>query len=812
MVVLGSACVMDAAATLQPFDKARFALYLTISIVASVLKVRLPGVRGTMSVGFFFFLVSVVSLTLAETLMIGAASAIAQTVWKPKTRPTLAHILFNVASITVALRVTHSVFHYDHIGTLAIQFHLRLILMAAVHFVMNTLPVAIIIHLAENKPLVKIWRDTYFWAFSYYLVGAAFAAVFNALERSMGWEASTLVLPVLYTIHRAYRLYLNQVESEKEQAETQRAHAEEVSALHLRTIEALALAIEAKDQTTHDHLQRVQVYSTELGKALGLSENEMQALRAAALLHDIGKLAVPEHIISKPGKLTPEEFEKMKIHPVVGAEILEHVQFPYPVVPIVRHHHERWDGTGYPDGLKGTAIPIGARILSAVDCLDALASDRQYRRALPLDKAMEEVVNLAGRSYDPAIVDVLEKNYRVWEEKAHGDVPVRAKLSTEIKIERGDAPAAGFEQVAAQPAGPKGSTEFLITIGAARHEAHTLFELTQDMASSLALDEVLSVVAVRLKKLIPFDTFAVYRKEGEQLVPECVLGDDFRLFSSLRIPIGQGLAGWVAENHKPIINGNPSVEPGYLGDPTKFTVLRSALSVPLEAGENILGVLTLYAAQRDAFTRDHLRVLMMIAAKLSQSMQNSLQYRQAEDTSLTDYLTGLPNARSLFDQLGQQIAKCQDGSVLSVFVCDLDGFKSVNDRFGHLDGNRMLQRVAGVLKRNCREHDFVARMGGDEFVMLLRDINATEAPNCVARIVKAIEAEGLALCGEPIISASFGTAHVPDDGLDPEVLLTLADHRMYNVKRDRRSGRTSEQILAVAAALRLQNPKQTQLT
>src|SRR3989440_6539273 len=126
-----------------------------------------------------------------------------------------------------------------------------------------------------------------------------------------------------------------------------------------------------------------------------VGHEEMEALQAASLLHDIGKLAVPEHIISKPGRLTPEEFEKMKIHPVVGAEILERVQFPYPVVPIVRAHHEKWDGTGYPSGLAGEAIPIGARILSAVDCLDALASDRQYRRALPLDQAMSGVAKVS---------------------------------------------------------------------------------------------------------------------------------------------------------------------------------------------------------------------------------------------------------------------------------------------------------------------------------------------------------------------------------------------------------------------------------
>src|SRR5207247_111146 len=191
-----------------------------------------------------------------------------------------------------------------------------------------------------------------------------------------GWQTSLLLLPILYVIYRSHSSYVKRLEEEKKRVEEQRNHAEEVAALHRRTIQALALAIEAKDQTTYDHLERVEVYALAVGKELGLCDSELEALRASALLHDIGKLAVPGYIISKPGKLTPEEFEKMKVHPVVGAEILEQVDFPYPVVPIVRAHHEKWDGSGYPSGLKGEAIPIGARILSAVDCPDALASDR----------------------------------------------------------------------------------------------------------------------------------------------------------------------------------------------------------------------------------------------------------------------------------------------------------------------------------------------------------------------------------------------------------------------------------------------------
>src|SRR5205823_10114460 len=198
-------------------------------------------------------------------------------------------------------------------------------------------------------------------------------------------------------------------------------------------------------ENTAEHLQRLRVYSMALAKELRLSEDETEALQAASVLHDIGKLAVPEHIISKPGRLTPEEFEKMKIHPIVGAEILERVNFPYPVVPIVRAHHEKWDGSGYPSGLAGEAIPMGARILSAVDCFDALASDRQYRKALPLHEAMAKVVADSGKSFDPRVVEILQRRY-VELEKLATEQPLESppKLSTDVRVQRGSAPAAGF--------------------------------------------------------------------------------------------------------------------------------------------------------------------------------------------------------------------------------------------------------------------------------------------------------------------------------------------------------------------------------
>ncbi|MGA7401319.1 MAG: HD domain-containing phosphohydrolase, partial [Terriglobales bacterium] len=406
--------------------------------------------------------------------------------------------------------------------------------------------------------------------------------------------------------------------------ETEKKHAEQVSNLHLRTIEALALAIEAKDQTTGEHLQRVRVYAMELAKELHLSEDETEALRAASVLHDIGKLAVPEHIISKPGKLTPEEFEKMKIHPIVGAEILEQVDFPYPVVPIVRAHHEKWDGSGYPNGLAGEAIPIGARILAAVDCLDALASDRQYRKALPLHEAMAKVASEASAAFDPQVVTILQRRYVEWEKLARLQ-PLQAppKLSTDIKVERGLAPDAGFARTSESPQSAV-RAESTDRLAAARQQAQSLAEISRTLNSSLNLDDTLSLLAARLKRLVPHDSMAVYLRKGDLLTPEFVSGENLRVFASLQIPLGEGLSGWVAQNHKPILNGNPSVEPGYLQHSPENTSLRSALAVPLEGPAGVAAVLALYRAPQDAFTKDDLLVVEAIVFRLGAVIEQAV--------------------------------------------------------------------------------------------------------------------------------------------------------------------------------------------
>ena len=623
LALAACACLIYALAHWHSSDLTKFVCYLIAALLASSLKVGLPGIEGTLSVNFLFTLLGILELSLPEALLIGLASTLGQFYWRPARRLKPVQLIFNLSQVTVSSAIAYGAYKLVAIYILHAPGPLALLAAAITHFGCNTAATSTIIGLTEGKSIARVWGESHLWLFPYYMVGAATAGLIHFLNAHIGWQSSLLVLPPIYLMYRSYRLYLGKLETEKR-------HAEQVSVLHLRTIEALALAIEAKDQTTGEHLQRVRVYAMELARELGLSEDETEALKAASVLHDIGKLAVPEHIISKPGKLTPEEFEKMKIHPIVGAEILEQVDFPYPVVPIVRAHHEKWDGSGYPNGLAGEAIPIGARILTAVDCLDALASDRQYRKALPLDEAMAIVESESGKSFDPRVVSILRRRYIELEKLASAQ-PLQAppKLSTDIKVERGQAPDAGFAEAAEAPTNlPAGVNDSNVLASATKQRVQEIVDLNR-RGAHLSIADIACLLSVRLELLVPYDSMAVYALKSGVLVPEFVSGENFRLFSSLRIPIGEGLSGWVAQNSKSIRNGNPSVEPGYLNDPTKYSTLRSALAVPLEGASGVIAVLALYRARQDGFTADELRVAEMVAAGLGAVMENVNQQRAA---------------------------------------------------------------------------------------------------------------------------------------------------------------------------------------
>ena len=663
------------------------------------------------TMGFVFVILALPGLGWLPALFTaGTAILILAVIRNERTNP--AALLQTLGANAVAIVSTQAIFHarsYARFDQPA-----RLLIASGACFV--------VLHVLER-------RKPDLWTFVYYPVAAGIAAVF---------PVSIVLPPLVYVTWRSYRLYERRLEQQREQSRN-------ASSLHLRTIETIALAIEARDQPISGQQRRVQIYSVEMAKQLRLPPIEIEALRAASILYDVGEMAVPENIIMKAGPLTPDEFEKVKIHPAIGAELLERVKFPYPVAPVVRAHHEKWDGSGYPAGLKGEAIPLGARILSVVDAFDAQLSARHHRSARSVEEALASITAASGRAFDPRLVSILRKNYKHWE-----------------------------RLVASKPDGG-----FIGSITSAQRELHVVLDLTQKLGASLDLDEIFSALDDSIGELIPFDTLAVRLERDGELAVEHVAGEHVELWSQVRIPMGAGVSGWVAANQKPIVNGDASpdlINPGAeMASPPRF-----ALAVPLEAnGER--GVLTLYRAGEAAFCTEDARVLAVIAPKIASAFTNGLKFRATENQAATDALTGLPNASALF-------ARLESGRPVAVLVCDLDGFKTVNDRFGHVTGNRLLEGLADGFRKSCREQDFVARLGGDEFVLLLGQISPEEIGARVQQFREIVHTIGRQVCGEAVLDASFGAAFYPADGATADELLSFADRQMYRHKAEQKSG------------------------
>jgi putative nucleotidyltransferase with HDIG domain len=610
----------------------RFFVYLAAILLSSGMKVGLPKSEGTMSLNFPFILLGILQLSPTQAVTLAVCSVIAQSRFRVIKPFTLIQILFNVANVSSATVLAWRGFEW--LLELHCEVAPALAAAATIYFFSNTIPLALVLAWDQQTSPVLLWRRDFLWFLPFYLVGAVLAAAAYFIGIAFGWMTSLLLIPMVYTVYRAYSAQMAIVRDRE-------LHAKETEALHLRTIEGLAMAIEAKDKNTHRHLMRVRVYVAELGKLMGLDEFLMKALLTASFLHDIGKLAVPEYIINKPGKLTPEEFEKMKIHPVVGADILARVRFPYPVVPIVRSHHEAWDGTGYPDGLRGEDIPIGARLLTVVDCFDALASERPYRKALPLDEAMAFIKSMAGIQFDPGVVELLERHYLELEEKARQQLEQIEPLKTDMLIDRGTAPGAGFEPSANEHHPPTTDrarrSESPSIVETALQLAEEVLELNGMLGNALTAIELSSMMSMRLRPLIAYDCFAIYLKSGESLEPKFLDCADAQAFSMNASPLEEGLSGWVAKNGRPIINGNPTVEPNYISASGLLTATSSALSIPLlQANGSVFAVLTLYSAQSAAFSKDHLLALQAIESKFSAALQNALRVPAAEGRGKID--------------------------------------------------------------------------------------------------------------------------------------------------------------------------------
>jgi diguanylate cyclase (GGDEF)-like protein/putative nucleotidyltransferase with HDIG domain len=558
--------------------------------------------------------------------------------------------------------------------------------------------------------------------------------------------------------------------------------------LHLSTAEALATAIDAKDQTSHCHVRRVQIYAAGMGEVFGLSKNEIAALKAGALLHDIGKLAVPPHILNKPGPLTPAEFEKMKIHTVVGAQILGRVDFPYPVIPIVRHHHEQWDGRGYPDKLRGEQIPITARIISVVDCFDSIREDRPFRRGMTLDEATALLLRGAGIHFDPVVVDQFIKHLPRFDAEIAtlGLQHQPANHSTEPPIQ--------LSAVDMTQTRERGSFIAYDQIKKAHREVYALYEIARTFGTSLNVEHTLEILVDKVGHVVPFDTCIVYIYDDAKgfATARHVVGKNAQKLAARCIALGEGVTGFALANRSAVNQLHPSLDFTAL-NPDAGIKYRSMASLPLFKDEALLGALSVYSSELEQYSDDHMRLLETVTRLASDALGNAMQHAEAESNALTDPLTGLPNGRYLALRFEEEAARARrtDRS-FQVVMLDLDEFKNVNDTYGHKVGDKMLREVAHIIEAQLREYDFLARYGGDEFVALVQEVVGSQVEELCLRIEGAVSkfALGVGRNRSARVGISIGTATFGIDGESLDQLVIAADNEMYRTKSKHRLGRT----------------------
>jgi len=676
-------------------------------------------------------------------------------------------------------------------------FLVPLLVLAALQYAMSTIATTWFLSFDAGKFTLVPTQETIVWTLTTKLAGAASAVLFYAAVLNANLTYGVLGLLISALIYLLYRFNQWRLEETQRAEAEQRRHVEEMANIHMNTIESLAIAIDAKDQTTHGHVRRTQIYAKEMGRLFNVTEKELQALHAGALLHDIGKLAVPEYILNKPGKLTEAEFAKMKIHPTVGGDILKRVNFPYPVEDIVRYHHEKWDGSGYPKGLKAEAIPLVARIISVVDFYDATRCDRPYRKGMKREESLALLRSMVGTAFDPRVVEIFTKHVEEFDRLIDShDIQEQVASTALADTETRTKPDAGL---APDVLGVYEEMTGFRSISEAQREVFALHEIAQTIGSSLNLSDTVTLVANKLRAIVPFDTCVIYLVDDPsgKAIAAHVVGEEVEVFKRRRINIGDGITGWVIANSRSMCNA--SVDLDMVGLPDEVVKrFRGVLVSPLVREDGAFGAISLYSQSRTSYTTEHVRLLESVCQHASSALNNALTYERTRESALVDPLTELPNARGFYMMLEQRIAECQrmNKEPLAVVCMDIDDFKVVNDKYGHSIGDRLLASVAGVVRRELRQMDILTRYAGDEFVAIMPMASSKMAASISERMRNTVEEQLFSVRNGTMIGlgVSLGVACFPDDGETTEELLTTAARRM---QRDKNSRKT---FLTVAGA------------
>ena len=737
-----------------------------LTLLSGSFTVRVPTIPARLSVSETFVFAAVMLFGPAAATMIVALDSLVISLWifRGSRRPE--RVLFNFAAPAVAVWIAASIFFkLAGIAPLAevsrpiIGLVFPLFVLAVVYFLLNSWLIAVAVALEQRAPAFRVWRRNFMWLSLNYFSGASVAALLLPYLQGPGYAFVRVVgvlLPLLLISYLTLKTALGRVEDANR-------HLAELNRLYLSTIETLAMAIDAKDQITHGHIRRVQILAVGLARAMGVTEaTQIKAVEAAALLHDMGKLAVPEYILNKPGPLTTAEFEKMKLHASVGADILSAIEFPYPVVPIVRHHHENWDGTGYPDGLKGSDIPVGARILSVVDCFDALTSDRPYRPRLSDTDALRILLERRGKMYDPLVIDTFQDVYREIVASAH-----------EVEV-----PKTGLSAITRGAISPSGksaeSVSRLDDISASTEEMLLLYELARSLSGRLDLGDAGDVISKHLRRLVPATTcvFFLYDPNSDELVAAHAAGENASHFADIRIAMGQRLTGWVAANRQTIINSDPMLDLGEVARALK-PPLRSCLSTPLMVAEDLVGVLTVYSTHREAFTEDHRRLVEVVARQVSRTVMHAVEFDRDNTQKLRDQLTGLPNREHLERFVASEFG-ASTWLPCSIVLLDV---RYPSARPTLRVGQPLIGQIANAIRAGLRGADLLFRYDTDRFVALLTQTDATTADVVARRVAGELAVLKLTEEDAPRPVIRLGRSTAPEDGTGLADLVRVAESR-----------------------------------
>ena len=666
---------------------------------------------------------------------------------------------------------------------------LPLCVFGLVHYAVNTCGNILFSSVCLGKGRLVVSQESLVWTLLTQVANVTAAALFYSAIHGAGIPFLFVGALIIGLVHLLYRFNEKRVCEVSRSQNDKLKYIESIAELHMNTIESLAIAIDAKDQTTHGHVRRTQIYATEMGKLLKVTDSELRALTAGALLHDIGKLAVPEYILNKPGKLTEAEFARMKIHPTVGGDILRRVKFPYPVEDIVRYHHEKWDGSGYPKGLRAEHIPLVARIISVVDFYDATRCDRPYRKGMKREDSLALLQKMSGSSFDPKLVDLFIQHVIAFDQLIGRDDIQEQVASENLDLSNKARPDAGL---ASDVLGSSDGEPGFRSITEAQREVFALHEIAQTIGSSLNMQDTVTLVSNKLRAIVPFDTcniFIVDDRSGKAVAVH-VVGDHADLFKMRRQNVGDGITGWVIANSRSMCNSSPELD--LVGLPDEIArSYRGVLVSPLIREDGAFGAISLYSKGRTSYTTEHVRLLESVAQHAASALNNAITFEKTKESALIDPLTELPNARGFYMMLEQRLAECErlGRESLSVISMDLDDFKDINDQWGHAIGDRLLASVANVIRKELRQMDMLSRYAGDEFVAILPMASQGMSERIAERIRKSVSEHKFSVRTGTTVSVgvSMGVASFPSNGETTEELLTYASRNMQRDKHTRKN-------------------------